>query len=366
MAIYHFSVKAISRSAGRSVVAAAAYRSGEKLICDYYGKEQDYTKKSGVEHTQIYAPENTNPNLLDRQKLWNKVEQVERRKDALLAREFEIAFPSELNAEQRQALLSDLCQELVKRHGVIVDAAIHAPHIEGGSDDRNYHAHVMFTTRAISKTGDFESKKYRDFSRDDGTKTVSHWREHFADLVNTQLEQIGSTERVSHLSYKDLSNGLEATVHEGYEVTQQRRRYEREQLKPIDDRDSSILMPEVAQANDDIKKRNAEKAKNEQIINGLDRNHSHRCDLSDLQLSKSRADAEHAQQQKIAAERKREQLLKQSIADAQKKHPTFTTSLTTTDKQGFGTPVSNDYALLAKHGKQPQPPAPVEQPQKTW
>ena len=94
MAIYHFSVKAISRSAGRSVVAAAAYRSGEKLICDYYGKEQDYTKKSGVEHTQIYAPENTNPNLLDRQKLWNKVEQVERRKDALLAREFEIAFPS--------------------------------------------------------------------------------------------------------------------------------------------------------------------------------------------------------------------------------------------------------------------------------
>jgi hypothetical protein len=65
---------------------------------------------------------------------------------------------------------------------VIVDAAIHAPHTEGGSDDRNYHAHIMFTTRSISKTGDFESKKYRDFSSDDGTKTVSHWREHFADL----------------------------------------------------------------------------------------------------------------------------------------------------------------------------------------
>ena len=64
MAIYHFSVKAISRGTGRSAVAAAAYRSGEKLVCDYYGKEQDYTKKTGVEHTQIYAPENTNPNLL--------------------------------------------------------------------------------------------------------------------------------------------------------------------------------------------------------------------------------------------------------------------------------------------------------------
>ena len=368
MAIYHFSVKAISRSDGRSAVACAAYRAGEKLICDYYGKEQDYTKKSGVEHTQIYAPENTNPNLLDRQKLWNKVEQVERRKDALLAREFEIAFPSELNAEQRQALLSDLCQELVKRHGVIVDAAIHAPHIEGGSDDRNYHAHVMFTTRAISKTGDFESKKYRDFSRDDGTKTVSHWREHFADLVNTQLEQIGSTERVSHLSYKDLSNGLEATVHEGYEVTQQRRRYEREQLKPIDDRDSSILMPEVAQANDDIKKRNAEKAKNEQIINGLDQEIiATDAILSDLQLSKSRADAEHAQQQKIAAERKREQLLKQSIADAQKRASDFHNIFNPNEpNKALVHQYINDYALLAKHGKQPQPPAPVEQPQKTW
>lgn len=244
MAIYHFSVKAISRSDGRSAVACAAYRAGEKLICDYYGKEQDYTKKTGVEFTNIYAPENTNPDLLNRQKLWNTVEKVENRKNSLLAREFEIAFPSELNAEQRQALLSNLCQELVKRHGVIVDAAIHAPHVEGGSDDRNYHAHIMFTTRAISKTGDFESKKYRDFSRDDGTKTVTEWRKNFADLVNTQLEQIGSTERVSHLSYKDLGNGLEATVHEGYEITQLRRQG---------------IKTEISIKNDAIKQRNAEK-----------------------------------------------------------------------------------------------------------
>ncbi|MEK5772033.1 MobQ family relaxase, partial [Acinetobacter variabilis] len=180
MAIYHFSVKAISRSDGRSAVACAAYRAGEKLICDYYGKEQDYTKKTGVEFTNIYAPENTNPDLLNRQKLWNTVEKVENRKNSLLAREFEIAFPSELNAEQRKALLDELCQELVKKHGVIVDAAIHAPHTGSGSDERNYHAHIMFTTRSISKTGDFEAKKFRDFSRDDGTKTVSDWREHFA------------------------------------------------------------------------------------------------------------------------------------------------------------------------------------------
>ena len=98
MAIYHFSVKTISRSAGRSAVACSAYRSGEKLIDERQGKEQDYTRKTGVEFTKIYAPENTNPELLDRNQLWNTVEKVERRKDANLAREFEIAFPHELNA----------------------------------------------------------------------------------------------------------------------------------------------------------------------------------------------------------------------------------------------------------------------------
>lgn len=293
MAIYHFSVKAISRSDGRSAVACAAYRAAEKLVCDYYGKEQDYTKKTGVEFTNIYAPENTKKELLDRQKLWNAVEKVENRKNSLLAREFEIAFPSELNAEQRKTLLDELCQELVKKHGVIVDAAIHAPHIEGGSDDRNYHAHIMFTTRSISKTGDFEAKKFRDFSRDDGTKTVSDWREHFADLVNTQLEQIGSTERVSHLSYKDLGNGLEATVHEGYAVTQLRR-------LGID--------TEISLANDAIRQRNAEKTVNEQVIKELDQEItvSERL-ICDLREEKSEYDRKQAETQKaatIAAQRK--------------------------------------------------------------
>jgi hypothetical protein len=293
MAIYHFSVKAISRSDGRSAVACAAYRSGEKLVCDYYGKEQDYTKKTGVEFTNIYAPENTKKELLDRNKLWNAVEKVENRKNSLLAREFEIAFPQELNQEQRQNLLDELCQELVKRHGVIVDAAIHAPHVEGGSDDRNYHAHIMFTTRAISKTGEFEAKKYRDFSRDDGTKTVSQWRSDFADLVNDQLEAIGSKERVSHLSYEDLGNGLEATKHEGYEVTQLRRQG---------------IKTEISLENDAIKQRNAEKIRDEQVITGLDQEItvSERL-IFDLSKEKTDHDRKQAEAQKtavIAAQRK--------------------------------------------------------------
>ena len=243
MAIYHFSVKTISRGNGRSAVACAAYRSGEKLVCDFYGKEQDYTKKTGVEFTEIYAPENTNTELPNRQKLWNEVEKAERRKDALLAREFEIAFPSELNAEQRKNMLNELCQNLVKKYGVIVDAAIHAPHTDSGSDERNYHAHIMFTTRSINEHGDFSAKKYRDFSRDNGTETVSHWRESFAELCNQHLEKNGFDERVDHRSYEDQVCDLQATQHEGPQTTYLRRRGK---------------FTEISLKNDEIKRRNLE------------------------------------------------------------------------------------------------------------
>ena len=256
MALYHFSVKAISRADGRSVVACAAYRSGEKLDCEFYGKIQDYTRKSGVEFTNIYAPENTKEKLLDRQNLWNSVEKVERKKNALLAREFEIAFPSELNAQQRKKMLDDLCQQLVKKHGVIVDAAIHAPHADGGSDERNYHAHIMFTTRAIDpQTGDFSEKKYRDFSRDSGTKTVKHWRESFADLTNKHLESAGYDVRVDHRSYRDQGIELEATQHEGPKVTQLRRRG---------------IETKISVSNDLVKKHNVERTRDPQLLKGLE------------------------------------------------------------------------------------------------
>ena len=257
MSLYHLSVKVISRGDGRSAVAAAAYRAGEKLTCDHYEKIQDYTKKTGVEFTHIYAPPNTNPELLDRQTLWNTVEKVERRKDAVLAREFEIAFPHELNAEQRKQLLDELCQKLVEKYGVVVDAAIHAPHTESGSDARNYHAHIMFTTRAINENGEFASKKYRDFSRDNGTQTVCDWREDFADLCNKHLELAGFDERVDHRSYADQNKDyLEPTTHEGPAVTAMRR-------KGID--------TEISLNNDEIKVRNADAIeRHEQIIKGLD------------------------------------------------------------------------------------------------
>lgn len=271
MAIYHFSVKTISRGAGRSAIACAAYRSGEKLIDERQGEEQDYTRKTGVDFKNIYAPIYTNPSLTNRQSLWNAVEKAERRKDATLAREFEIAFPHELNQRQREQLLDELCSQIVNRHSVVVDAVIHAPHTRGGSDERNYHAHIMFTSRHIDQdTGGFSSKKNREFNKEQSAETIKQWRSDFADLCNKYLEQANSLERVDHRSNADRGIDLEATWHEGVAVTAMKRRYEREQLKPIEERNLKIIMPTIALENDAIRARNAEKLAHEQIIKGLD------------------------------------------------------------------------------------------------
>ena len=259
MAIYHFSIKNIGRSNGQSAVASAAYRSGEKLVDSVYGKEQDYTKKTGIEYKNIYVPSHANENLLDRQTLWNEVEKSELKKNgdlkttARLAKEFEIAFPHEVDADTRKRMLDELAQTLVKNHNVIVDAVIHAPHTKSGSDERNYHAHIMFTTRSINEQGEL-GKKAREFN-DDGKNLTLAYRELWANMVNRELEQIGTQERVSHLSYSDLKYELEPTVHEGSKITQLRR-------QGID--------TEISLKNDAIKARNAEKLAHEQIIKGLD------------------------------------------------------------------------------------------------
>ena len=257
MAIYHFSVKNISRAQGRSAVACAAYRSGEKLIDERQGKEQDYTKKTGVEFTKIYAPIGTKTELLDRGQLWNAVEKTERRKDANLAREFEIALPQELNKAEREKLVDELCNKIVERHNVIVDAAIHAPHTDSGSDERNYHAHIMFTGRHIDlETGDFAAKKNRDFNKENSSETAQKWREDFADMTNAHLMRAGHLfSSVDHRSYAAQGLDKEATAHEGSAVTKLRR-------LGID--------TEISLSNDAIKQRNAQQISAEQAIRGLE------------------------------------------------------------------------------------------------
>ena len=329
MAIYHFSVKNISRSAGRSAVACAAYRSGEKLIDERYGKEQDYTKKTGVDFKNIYAPIYTKPSLTNRQTLWNAVEKAERRKDATLAREFEIAFPHELNQRQREQLLDELCSQIVNRHSVVVDAVIHAPHTRGGSDERNYHAHIMFTSRHIDQdTGGFSSKKNREFNKEQSAETIKQWRSDFADLCNKYLEQANSLERVDHRSNADRGIDLEATWHEGVAVTAMKRRYEREQLKPVEERNPKIIMPTVALENDAIRARNAEKLANEQIIKGLDQE----IILEERRLSQLKLERSQLEQQPI---KPLEQPQKATATDARNAIAKYKTAIETTANKVF-------------------------------
>jgi hypothetical protein len=261
MAIFHLNEKNISRSDGRSAVACAAYRACEKLEDHTYGKTQDYTRKKGLEYKSIYAPEHTNEKLLDRQTLWNEVEKKEfnangsMKENARLAKEYTCALPHELTDQERIKIVDDFCRDFVKKHNVIVDACIHAPHDnDDETNNKNYHVHIMFTTRVVNEKGGL-GKKQRTFN-DDGPKVLKDSRATFAKVVNTALENAGLDERIDHRSYKDQGlDFLEPTAHEGHEVTALRR-------QGID--------TEISLKNDEIKAKNLAAAQEyQQVIKGL-------------------------------------------------------------------------------------------------
>ncbi len=191
MAIYHASMKVIGRSSGRSAVASAAYRAGTRLTNERDGITHDYTRKGGVLHAEILGPENTPDWMFDREILWNSVERVERRKDAQLARELEIALPRELSAAARIELVRSYASEQFVLRGMIVDFAIHDGKASDGGEQP--HAHIMLTMREL--TGDGFGKKQREWNAKDLLKI---WREKWAEYANTALEKGGFDERIDH------------------------------------------------------------------------------------------------------------------------------------------------------------------------
>lgn len=195
MAIFHLSVKTISRSAGRSATAAIAYRSGEKVMDERTGLVHDYTRRRGVEHTEIFLPENAPAWASQREQLWNAAELAEKRKNSTVAREFEVALPAELNREQRLELVREFSRDLVQRHGMAVDVAIHEPGKEG--DHRNHHAHILCSTRRLTPEGFKDKTRELD---DQKSGEVSHWRERWAEMSNRHLENAGRQERIDHRS----------------------------------------------------------------------------------------------------------------------------------------------------------------------
>lgn len=221
MAIYHCSVKAVSRSAGRSSTAAAAYRAGCEITDGRTGEIHDYTKKRGVESTDIVLPDGAPAWANDRSALWNAAETAERRKDACVAREFEVALPSELSPSERRRLAVDFAREMANREGCAVDVAIHAPGKEG--DSRNHHAHILRTTRKVGPNGltdKLDTEKAGRHRAADLDAARTRW----ADLVNERLRENGIEARVDHRSLKEQGVDREPTSHKGPAVAAMERR----------------------------------------------------------------------------------------------------------------------------------------------
>lgn len=211
MSIFHLTVRSVSRASGRSAVAAAAYRAGERLTNDRDGRTHDYTNKPVVE-AFILAPPDAPEWSRDRARLWNAVEAAEKRKDAKVAREYELALPAEVDAAERRRLAETFARRLVERYGVAVDVAIHPPSEEG--DQRNHHAHLLTTTRAIEPTGLGAKTRALDVSSTASVE-VEALREGWADLVNQALARANLHDRVDHRSFKRQGKAIEPTIKMG-------------------------------------------------------------------------------------------------------------------------------------------------------
>ncbi|WP_242141248.1 MobQ family relaxase [Sphingomonas sp. TREG-RG-20F-R18-01] len=222
MASFHLAVKTVGRSAGRSATAAAAYRAGVEIEDERSGIVHDYTRKQGIEHREIVAPTDAPAWVQDRSALWNAAEKAETRKNSTVAREYEIALPAELSADERRDLAVGLAREISERHGVAVDVAIHAPGRQG--DQRNHHAHLLTTTRRIGAEGLGEKTRELDQKT---SGEVERWRERYAEMQNAALERAHSPERVDHRSNQRRGIEQEATVHMGPGVAAMERRAER-------------------------------------------------------------------------------------------------------------------------------------------
>lgn len=241
MAIYHLSIKIISRGKGKSAVAAAAYRAGETITNEYDGVTHDYTRKAGIVHTEILLPENAPREFLDRGTLWNSVEQAEKACNAQLAREIEIALPVELSQAQNIELMRYYIVSNFVSVGMCADLSIH------DKGDGNPHAHILLTMRPLDEQGAWAAKSRKEYLLDDygqrlrlkngGYRTrkvptvdwnewskAEDWRQAWAFSVNAVLTQMNQGKRIDHRSY--LRQGIDQipTVHLGVAATQMERR----------------------------------------------------------------------------------------------------------------------------------------------
>ena len=241
IAIYHCTIKIIKRSEGRSAVAAAAYRSGQKLTNEWDGMTHDYTHKGGVVHSEILLPAHAPPAFQDRSTLWNSVEEIEKSSKSQLAREIEIALPVELDRQAQLALVRAYVKDNFVSAGMCADFSLH------DKGDGNPHAHIMLTMRPLEQSGEWGAKCRKEYLTDQRGQRIpdgkggyksrrvdvtdwnekdkaEQWRAAWAEYANRALEQTGRPERIDHRSYKRQGKEQLPTVHMGVAATRMERR----------------------------------------------------------------------------------------------------------------------------------------------
>lgn len=202
MAVYHFSAKIISRKAGSSAVASAAYRAAERLHDDRLNRNHDFTNKAGVIHSEVMLPEGAPERLCDRTTLWNEIEAQEKRYDAQLAREVEFSIPREMNETQGVQLARDFVQREFVKRGMVADLNVHWDKAADGSPKP--HAHVMLSMRHVDGQG--FGNKVADWN-DRGL--LKDWREAWSAHVNERMAELLLEGRIDHRSYADQGIALE-------------------------------------------------------------------------------------------------------------------------------------------------------------
>ena len=240
MAIYHMQAKVVSRGSGRSAVAASAYMSCSRMYNDYDGIQHDYTRKHGLIYQEVMLPPIAPSKWIDREQLWNAVEETEKTKDSRLAREFVVALPVELDKDSNISLLQDFIKKNFVDMGMCADFAIH------DTDGHNPHAHILLTVRPLNENGTWQYKTEKEYlcikdgeekgyeridkhpksSRYGRQNPISEqwnsdeqlciWRANWTDAVNKMLARNQINATIDHRSFADQGITEQSTIHEGY------------------------------------------------------------------------------------------------------------------------------------------------------
>jgi ATP-dependent exoDNAse (exonuclease V) alpha subunit len=208
----------VGRSAGRRATAAAAYRAGERLRDERSGKVYNYSHRRDVVHTEIFLPARVEGLAAawagNRERLWNTAEHAEKQHNSRVAREYQMALPFELSPTQRIALARAFSREIAERYNVAVDLAVHDPRPDG--DPRNFHAHLLTTTREITpaglgaKTGlDMHSRERLRHQLPDSRQEFVTLRERWATLANQAFKDAHVDARIDHRSLAAQGIGRE-------------------------------------------------------------------------------------------------------------------------------------------------------------